>query len=136
MTTVSYKKKLVTVPVLTLKDNTPRQLRFDDQMFVGKQMKETDPEKKKKEPATLVNVTDIETGEKHQLIVNAVLHSILDEEYPNNSYVGKTFEIERLPKREGKAYNGFKVFELIADGEPHANNIADAHHGSAKQGKK
>jgi len=99
-------KRLVTVPTLSLKDNEPKFLRIDAPMYTGKQIEEG------KEPATLANVTDLDTGEQSTLIVNTVLHGILDEEYPNGAYVGLLFSIERLPKRQGKAYNGFKVFEI------------------------
>lgn len=111
-TQIKYKqKRVLTIPTLVLKDNQPVILKFTGPMFTGKIMpvKEGQTEKA---PATLANVVDVETGEVYQLMVNSVLHALLDEEYEDNAYVGKVFSVERLPARAGKAYNGFKVSEM------------------------
>lgn len=113
-TNVTYKpKRLITVPVLSLKENEERILRFESDMHVGKTMKVKEGEKAK-EPAIIARVTDMVSGEIFELIVNAVLRSVLDEEFPEGGYVKKVFSITALPKREGKQYKGVKVYELEA----------------------
>lgn len=111
MSTEFKPKRLLTVPVLSLKDNEPRILRFDGKMHIGKTMKTKEGEKAK-DPATIASVTDMESGEIFELIVSAVLHSVLDETFPDDSYVGRVFSVTALPKRDGKQYKGMKVFEM------------------------
>lgn len=70
----------------------------------------------KNNPATLASVVNLETGEIAKIIVSKVLFNILEENYPNESFVGKSFRIEKGEKVKGKAggnaYNEFEVFEL------------------------
>jgi hypothetical protein len=124
---VSFKpKRLLTVPVLSLKDNEPRILRFDGKMHIGKTMKAKEGDKPK-EPATIASVTDMESGEIFDLIVSAVLHSVLDEEFPGDAYVGKVFSVTALPKRDGKQYKGMKVYEMdIVDSSKPAEEASKA----------
>lgn len=125
MTTVShnYQRKLLTIPALSLKENEPRILRFDSLMKIGKVMKAQEG-KKQMEPATIASVTDMNTGEIFELIVPAVLQSVLHENFPNDDYVGRVFELEALPKREGKQYRGIKahLMESVSPAAP-----TDAH---------
>lgn len=118
MSTSNYKRKLLTIPVLSLKENDQRCIRFDSVMRIGKAM----PVKEGKapmDPATIADVTDVISGEVFELIVPAVLQSVLHENFPDDSYVGKVFELEALPKREGKQYRGIKahLLEYEGDGE-------------------
>ncbi len=108
-------KKLLTVPLLKLVENEPRHVKITSAMFVGKQITArsgADPSAKKKEPATLFNAVNLEDGTECQIIVSAVVKGVLADEYPNDTYVGKCFSITKLPRKEGKDYNGFKVVEI------------------------
>lgn len=72
----------------------------------------------KMEPADVVRVIDLEdpkAGEK-EMIVNSVLKSTLDENYPANAYVGKSFLLVKHNKTEGKAYHRFTVTEIAPKG--------------------
>lgn len=103
--------KVVTVPLLKPALGVPFYVRADGEIYLGKELKAT-AGAKKMEPAHLMNCTNLETGELCQIIVPSVLLSIMTEEYPEKSYVGKSFEMTKLPKNSGKDYHGFTVNEI------------------------
>ena len=109
-------KRNVTLPTLSLNVGDVKFVRFDEAMYVGKIVKVKEGEKAK-EPPTLVNVTNMETGEQATLVVNAVLKSTIEEAYPGASYIGKTFRVEKMEKKAGKAYHGFKIQEVEVEAE-------------------
>lgn len=102
--------KILTKPLFKWEANVTRYYRADGAMFTGKPINEG-AGKPKKDPAILMYVTDLETGEQGQCICAAVLRSILNEEYPEEAYVGKSFAIKQH-KIAGKDYNGFDVAEI------------------------
>jgi hypothetical protein len=114
MTTAPFvpkRKKLLTRPVLKFVTDEPRFVKFEGAIYVGKEMKAKGDDKKK-EPAHLADVIDLETGELAQIIVNAVPMSVLQESYPGDTYVGKCFSIMRQSRQPGKQYDPFKVEEI------------------------
>jgi hypothetical protein len=104
-------KKVLTLPLFKLVVDTPSHFKITGPMYIGKDMKQKEGDKKK-EPATLANVTNLETGEAGQFIVNAVVKSVLTDEYPNDAYVGKCFAITKQKRKEGKSYDPFNVVEI------------------------
>lgn len=102
--------KIVTVPLLKQAIDVPVYVRIEGAVFVGKELKQTGATKM--EAAHLVNVTNLETGEAMQLIVPAVLQSILHDEYANDAYVGKSFQLIKHAKPSGKAYSPYTVNEI------------------------
>lgn len=70
----------------------------------------------KKKPATFANVTDLETGEIGLSIISRVLQSKIEENFPAESYVGKSFEIVRgeMVKGGENSYSEFEVYEIDA----------------------
>lgn len=116
MTAQSRFKKVrnVTLPLLKMVENHAVYIKSMGVMFVGKQIDD------KKEPATLMNVVNLETGEEMQIIVPTVLKGILSEEYPDDGYVGKSFEIilhKHMDKTDPSKlkYNKFTVAEVEAE---------------------
>lgn len=101
-------KRVVTLPLRKWKVDEPAYLRFESEIFTGKQLKGSNEELA---PADLANCIDLETGEQVQIIVGAVLKSTLNDEYPNNGYVGKSFMITQS-KVEGKRYKTYRVVEI------------------------
>lgn len=88
-------------------------VRIDEKVFIGKELKKDASEGgNKREPAHVANVTNLETGELGQIIVSAVVLSVLNDEYPGDTYVGKCFSITKLQKTEGKAYFPYNVDEI------------------------
>ena len=107
------KTKLVTVPVMKIDFDKPYYVRLDSPFYLGKEIKEKSGKPSKK-PATLVNVTNMETGDLGIIVCNEVLKSTIEEGYPENSYQGKIFEIIKHPKKEGKEYCTFSIAECEA----------------------
>lgn len=107
-------KKILTRPLLKFEEGKPRYVKIDAKMYIGKDMKvrESDKDKPKKEPAMLANVINLETGEEAQIIVSAVVKSVLEEEYPNDTYVGRGFAITKLGRAAGRQYFAYNVEEI------------------------
>jgi len=101
--------KAVTLPVLSKVDNQPIFITITSAITA----KDTTDDKG--EPATIdiCNVTNLETGEAMQMVVNTVLKSSLVEEYPKDEYVNKSFKVTQL-KVEGKRYKKYSMFEIEA----------------------
>lgn len=109
---VPKRKKLLTRPVLKYVVGTPNYVLIEEKMHIGKEMKKKSGEDKAKEPATLCNVIDLSTGEPAQIILNAVVKSVLTEEYPNDAYVGLCFSITKQARTPGKQYDPFNIEEI------------------------
>jgi hypothetical protein len=107
MSTLKFKKvRSVTLPVLAIKLDTPTYIGIDSAIVAGKVVEEG------KEAANIMNVTDLETGEEAQIVLNKVLMANLQETYPNDDYVGKQFEIIKFKKASGRDYHTFKIVEI------------------------
>src|SRR5487761_605690 len=114
------RKKLLTVPVLKFKEGESRYVKITDAMHIGKPQKAKEGEKAK-EPATLANCVNLEDGAICQIIVSAVVKSVLVEEYPNDGYVGKCFSITKQGRNPGKQYNQFDIEEIEDPADEVAN---------------
>lgn len=110
------RKKLLTVPVLKFKEGETRYVKITEVMHVGKPQKAKEGEKAK-EPATLASCINLEDGAVCQIIVSAVVKSVLSEEYPNDGYVGKCFAITKQGRNPGKQYNQFDIEEVEDPGD-------------------
>ena len=102
--------KKVTLPVLKISINKEYFVKIDDKIFQGKKLE--NDKKDNKEPAYLVNVTDLKSGEQGQIVLNKVLKETLLEEYPEDSYVGLCFQIIKKPKDTGKDYHTFSLVQI------------------------
>lgn len=109
--------RAVTLPSLSIKQGASYPLRIDSPMRVSK-VKEKAGEEKKREPATICDATNVVDGEQYIFIVPAVVKENLTRDYPNNSYVGKVFQIANMGKRqENQRYFDFSILELKKAGE-------------------
>ncbi len=106
-------KGAVTLPVIKLAAGVQRFVFFDGPMHIGKDTGQV-MNGKKMEPATVANVTDLETGEQGVLICATVLAGELRGAYPDDSYIGKRFAI-RLIKVPEKKYNMYEILEIEED---------------------
>ncbi len=106
-------KKNLTPPLFKFIEDETRYLKVTSPIYIGKDQ-EVKAGEKKKEPAHLMDVINLETGEPGVVIVAAVVLSVLNESFPNNSYVEKEFAITKKSKAPGKNYNGYVVEELEA----------------------
>ena len=114
------RKRLLTVPVLKFKEGESRYVKITEAMHIGKPQKAKEGEKAK-EPATLANCVNLEDGAVCQIIVSAVVKSVLVEEYPNDGYVGKCFSITKQGRNPGKQYNQFDIEEIEDPADEVAN---------------
>ena len=107
-------KKLLTRPVLKLELDQPRYVKIVAAMYIGKEMKKKKgaEDDKQKEPATIIDCVDLETGAECEIVANTVLKSVLSETYPEAGYVGKCFAITKQAKQPGRDYNKFKIEEI------------------------
>jgi hypothetical protein len=119
--------KNVTLPILKLEIGIPVYVKPTGAMFIGKDItaREKDP-LKKKAPATITEVINLETGELCQLLVPSVLKGIWEDDYTEwdnpadfekrkavkSLYIGKGFMLEKQEKRAGKEYFPFSVSEI------------------------
>lgn len=60
----------------------------------------------------LITVRDAADGNEKELLVATVLRSTLTENYPDDSYVGKTFACVQGPVPAGKRYKTMTVNEV------------------------
>lgn len=104
-------KKNITLPLIKPQLDVPVYVKVMEPIFTGKDIK-TAGDKKNMEPAQLMNVINLETGEEAQMIVPTVLNGIFADEYKDDAYVGLGFRIVKHPKTSGKAYHPFSVAEL------------------------
>lgn len=107
--------KVVTRPVLRLVDNDPVVFRVDGAIYEGKAL-----EGSKMAAAHLMDVTNAMNGAASQIVVPKVLQAELEAAYPNASYLGKWFGVEKLPIPLGadgkptKKYSNYRIVELDA----------------------
>lgn len=125
------RKKLLTVPVLKFKEGETRYVKITAAMHVGKPQKAKEGEKAK-EPAILANCVNLEDGAVCQIIVSAMVKSVLTEEYPGDGYVGKCFAITKQGRNPGKQYNQFDIEEIEDPGD----EVAHARAGGKVSGRK
>jgi hypothetical protein len=138
MTLKYTKKKLLTRPTISMKaEGAECFVKIEGSMFTGKAMKEKIVEgQKPKEPATLLNVINLSTGEEAQLVVPTVMKSVFEEDYADDSYVGKCFHIKNLGKKDtqaGQRYNKLLIEEIEVETD---NKVTEHPAKTANAGKK
>ena len=136
-TSLKFKiSRRVTLPLFKIASGTTLYIKSEGAMYLGKEVtasRNAGATEKKKEPATIMNVVNLETGEQGQIICGAVLKGIFNDEYPDEAYVGLAFMIE-MHKVPGKDYNGYTVTEIEVESE--AEQTADVTPIKAAGGKK
>ena len=77
-------------------------------MYEGKAAKDD-----KRQPPTLAEVIDLETGENAVIVCPEVVKSTLNESFPNEGYIGKQFSIEKLAQdNPEKKYFPYRISEI------------------------
>lgn len=61
---------------------------------------------------TVAQVSNVETGEVHHLVVPAVVKSELEASYPDGAYVQKSFMLVKHEKKAGKRYYNYTITEI------------------------
>lgn len=99
-------KKHVTVPLLKMVNNTPIYVKFESAVFLGKVVDD------KKAAPHMANCINLETGEQVQIILGTVLLGNLEEAYPDESYVGKAFELVKQAPEGSRKYALYQIAEI------------------------
>lgn len=63
-------------------------------------------------PPELMEVVNLETGELVHLIAGTVLATELREQYPNDTYVGKSFSVTKNKIADNKRYATYSITEI------------------------
>lgn len=72
--------------------------------------------KEDEKPANIANVRDMTNGREFIFLVPTVVQKNLEQEYPDDSFVGKMFYIQHLGKRkEGQRYVDFGIAEVESE---------------------
>lgn len=105
--------KTVSLPLKSLAEGDLAHVKMETAIRLGEKLKGKANEKK--EPAHLANVIDLDTGEEMLMIIPAVLKSSLEDNYKDESYVGKAFQITHLGKKAkgGAADEGYNLYKIL-----------------------
>jgi hypothetical protein len=101
--------KLVTIPQLSIKyTGNSCAIKITSAIAESKV-----PPKNGEQPASVIHCVNLEDGQICVFIVPAVVMFNLTRDYPNDSYVGKSFFIKNLGRRkEGQRYGDYGIVEL------------------------
>lgn len=133
--------KHVTLPLLkNPEDGTPIFVTFTGPIFKAKEVAGGRAPKKNADgspaaamaPPELAQVTDLARNAPAQIIVNSVMGSELRETYPNDAYVGKSFQIKKFKPTGGKRYALFEILEIRVKATDGATPPPHAKPGSKK----
>jgi len=114
------KRVAVTFPTLTHRDGETIRVVFNS-MIESKEQKDkngaikVDPETGAVLMIHVANVVDISDGEVKELVVGNVLYKKLNENYPNQGYVGRAFELVKHAKKDKEKFKRYDIFELVAE---------------------
>jgi hypothetical protein len=103
----------VSVPMLSAKEAPPGRpwvCQIADAMHEAPMIEGVKP-KYENSPLIICTIKAL-NGEARVLPCSKVFRQEIDAKYPNNSYVGKWFQVTRLPKKEGKNYWTFAIAEV------------------------
>lgn len=105
------RKAAITLPTTSFKERDILYCKVVAEIRTGKAIKRGSEDM---EPAELMRIIDLETGEEVDLIVPAVLGAILsDMKEEGKDYVGMAFEIQKQDA-PGKRYKKYSVYEIDA----------------------
>jgi hypothetical protein len=100
-------------------DQTEKFLRFETAMAKGKIVDD------KKEAPMMARVTDMETGELGEVILGTVLVSRLNEEYPDDKYVGRIFCLTKTAPEGTRKYSMFHITEVEEVADEQVKEVSD-----------
>lgn len=99
----------LTFPQWKLRNGSLLYVLLTSPMHLGDPLKNPEPLKegeKPKDPVTLVEAINLETGELGQFITGSILKDLFEAKFPNKSYVGKSFSILVGEQKDAKTGGG------------------------------
>ena len=76
--------------------------------------KEKDAETGEFKKVPVARVINLEDGEQYEVVLGSTLISQLQDNYPEDTVNGKSFEITKHGKKTGKRYHTYTVYEIEA----------------------
>lgn len=119
--------KQVTRTVLAQEDNIPFYVTFQTAAIEAEVLVNNAGRKAANDmgPPRICNVENLENGAQQTLIMNAVLEAELDRNYPDQSYVGRSFAIRRQAHhKDDKRYKTYQIAEIIVNREAETVEVA------------
>jgi len=118
----TYKRKSVTLPAIKLEEGKPVVLRVLSAIKQGRVMKDRkDKDGNQMKPAQIMDVVllneDGSDGLEGVIVCGKSIEDTLRSEYPNDTYVGRTFEFTANAKRDlagGHTFRPVSIVELEA----------------------
>lgn len=118
----TYARKSVTLPAIKLEEGKPTVLRVTSAIRTGKVLKDRkDKDGNVMKPANVMDVTLINAdgtdGMQGVVVCGKAIEETLHGQYPNDSYVGKTFEFTVGGKKDlagGRTFRPVSIVELVA----------------------
>jgi hypothetical protein len=112
--------KQVSTNLLKLRAGDECYVTITGKMEKAQALKKQSAEDAKKEPPTLIPVINLLTGEIQSIIAGSVLVDLLNDQYPKDTYVGKSFHITLKVKKAaqgggGRSYNTYDVVEIAVE---------------------
>lgn len=107
-------EKIVSAPLLQQKAGARVLVQFLSPIVQGKKIVEKG-EAKQKEPPYIARVRNLEDPSpisEYDFIVPAVLRSEIEQQYPNQTYIGKRFFIVKSLEPVGKGANKYYTFAV------------------------
>lgn len=115
------KAKAVTRSVIQI-DGRPVYFRMDGPIHEAPlsegQKRKIGPDGKEMRSPDIAHVTNLETGEEATVVANSVLKSELMSCYPNESYIGRSFCVEKTGTKRsanGTNYSTFVIMEVSVE---------------------
>lgn len=114
----SYKRKNVTLPAIKLVEGQPVVLRVLSAIKQGRVMKDRkDKDGNTMKPAEIMDVVllneDGSDGAEGVIVCGKSIGDTLRNEYPNDSYVGKTFEFTANAKKDLQGGHTFRPVSIV-----------------------
>lgn len=110
------RKKAITLPTLKVNGGDTVFIKFDS-AIITKTKNELEKDGTQK-TINVANVVNLDTGELMSMVIPKVLDSNLRENYLDESYVGKSFEISKSKEKKGnvgKEYYNFFIYEIDSE---------------------
>ena len=104
--------KHVAVPMLSMKEAPPGRAIICKFVDVAREAPPLEGYKSPIKTPMFISTIEARNGTARMLPWTSVFKQEMEKSYPNGSYVGKWFQVTRMPMKEGKRYWTFAIAEV------------------------